>query len=262
MKKTIYFLLLSCVSVYFPLCSHIIETPHFSDILNYINPNTLVILDIDDTLLLPTQTLGTDAWFLHRLKYHQDNQAPAALDKALAEWEAIRHLTHVKIVEEGTEKVIEAMQKRGITVMGLTTQGLALATRTINQLRTLHIDLTKTAPAPEDHYFINQQGVLYRQGVLFTSGSPKGPALLKLLAILNYCPEHVIFINDKATHLKDVESSVIEKGIDFLGLRYNYSDERVANFNPEIAEIQWKHSTFMHILSDQEAEEILNYQAM
>jgi hypothetical protein len=63
-----------------------------------------------------------------------------------------------------------------------------------------------------------------------------------------------VFINDKKTHLKDVEGVVSPKGISFTGLRYSYSDQRVAKFNKDIADIQWNQSTFHHILSDEEAE--------
>jgi|GEM_PF-5944812 len=51
-------------------------------------------------------------------------------EKALAKWEAVRHLTQVKIVEEGTQAIISSLQDKGLKMMALTTQGLALATRT------------------------------------------------------------------------------------------------------------------------------------
>lgn len=240
----------------------VIETESFAKIINHANLETLVILDIDDTLLIPAQTLGTDVWFVSRLKHHSKaiNDPSLALDRALSEWEAIRHITKVKIVEEGTEEIIDRMQKNHIMIMGLTTQGLALATRTVMQLRSLNIDLSKTAPSVQDQYFINgHQGVLYRQGILFTSGTHKGEALIKFLNTIHYYPKRIVFINDKKTHLQEVEKSSIAQNIDFIGLRYNYSDQRVANFNQEIADIQWSHSSFNHILSDEEAVSLLNH---
>lgn len=241
------------------LTGKIVETKHFSEILNFVTPETLLILDIDDTLLIPSQTLGTDVWFISRMKEYQENgdSYSQALEKALAEWEAVRLITKVKIVEQGTEKIIADLQGMNIKVMGLTTQGLTLATRTKNQLLSLNIDLSKTAPSKDDHYFINNHGVLYRQGILFTSGTPKGAALLKLLDIIGYQPNHIIFINDKETHLRDVEDGIKGRNIDFVGLRYNFSDQRVANFRREIADIQWKNSTFDRLLTDEEAEEML-----
>jgi len=239
----------------------IIETKNFKEIVQHIHPETLVVVDIDDTLLIPVQTLGTDAWFLSRLDHHLQIKKDRflALDRALAEWEAIRHITNVKIVEEGTDEIINEMQKSNTVMMGLTTQGLALATRTVIQLKSLLIDLSKTAPSAQDCYFINgQNGVLYRQGVLFTSGTSKGEALIKFLDTINYHPKYIVFINDKKTHLQDVEKSVELRNMNFIGLRYSYSDQRVANFCKEIAEIQWTHSTFDHLLSDEEASALLN----
>ena len=249
----------------------IFETAHFKEIENYLNPETLVLLDIDDTLLIPSQTLGSDVWFLYQVEQHKANglNRTDAVEKALAEWEALRHLTKVKIVEEGTQAIINQMQQSKCVVMGLTTQGLALANRTKMQLKDLGIDLAKTCPSHDSFYFGNgspghtclQAGVLYREGILFTSGTKKGTALLKLLDCIHYRPKHILFINDKLTHLKDVETSVEEAGIEFTGLRYSYSDERVNSFNKEIAEIQWKHSRFDRILSDQEAQELLELTA-
>lgn len=158
-----------------------------------------MILDIDDTLLVPVQTLGTDVWFFHRLEYYKKLESYSfALDKALAEWEAIRHLTKVQIVEKGTEKLIEQLQNTNVVVMGLTTQGLAFATRTVNQLNSLDIDLSKTAPSDEENYFMNGQGVLYRHGILFTAGTVKGTALFKLLDKINYHPKHIVFLTSSS----------------------------------------------------------------
>ena len=75
-----------------------------------------MLLDIDDTLLIPAQTLGTDVWFYERLKYHQNKEIERskALDRALSEWEAVRQLTEVVLVEEGTEKIVQDLQQKQI----------------------------------------------------------------------------------------------------------------------------------------------------
>ncbi len=257
-KSIVSFILIQGVLFYNTLSAVILEADHFSELLNHLKPNTLVVLDIDDTILVPAQTLGSDVWFVHQLKkYLTTNSPDDALDKALAEWEAIRHLTQMKVVEEGTPDIIKELQNKNITVMGLTTQGLALATRTVNQLRDVGVDLSLTAPSKEDHYFINKHGVLYRQGILFTSGTPKGTALTTLLNTIQFHPDHIVFINDKLTHLRDLESGFLGDNIAFTGLRYSYSDARVDSFDPRIANIQWERSTFGRILSDEEAKAIL-----
>ena len=251
----LFFIYIS-LALFAHLHAEIIEVGHFQEITEYLDSETLVILDIDDTLLVPIQTLGTDPWFLSRLEYHWHitNDRSRALDKALAEWEAVRHLTDVKLVEAKTDEIIDNMQRNNIVVMGLTTQGLSLSDRTPVQLQSLSINLSKSAPSSQDCYFINgARGVLYHHGILFTSGTSKGEALLQLLDLIDYHPKKIVFINDKKTHLQDVEKSATSRNINFVGLRYSYSDERVANFSPEIADAQWKYSSFDHLLSDEEA---------
>lgn len=234
----------------------IVEAPHFKDVVNYLSPSTLLVVDIDDTLLLPAQTLGTDVWFIYRLNQlkAQGNTPEAALDKALGEWEGIRNLTAIRIVEEGTDDILRDLQSKGVLVMGLTTQGLGLASRTVEQLKALKINLSATAPSSEEIFFFNNgHGVIFRRGILFTSGTKKGAALKTLLDQIGFKPERIVFINDKHTHLKDVEEDIQEAGIEFVGLRYSHEDQRIAQFNKDVAEIQWNESTFSHILSDQEA---------
>lgn len=244
------------------LRAEIIEISNFHCFKEHVKePGTLCLVDIDDTCLIPCQTLGTDVWFIDRWTgFERDGFSKnEAIDLALAEWEAIRHLTKVKLVEEGTDQIISELQGEGVVMMGLTTQGLALATRTRSQLAALGIDLSKTAPySHQDHYFLNGHGVLYRSGILYTSGTEKGPALEKLLSLLEMRPTRIVFINDKQTHLCDIERSANKLGIPFTGLRYSYSDERVKNYDPEIARIQFEKSSFSRILSDEEAKSLLS----
>lgn len=277
LKITLFFLLLATVV---RLDAKIVETPNFSAILDYIDKNTLVILDIDDTLLIPKQTLGNDAWFHYKFDKYKKEGIPAdiALERTLAEWEAVRHLTQVEIVESNTADVVATMQKNGIPVIGLTTQGLALATRTIHHLQSLHIDLSTTAPDTNDFYFVNvtphnqhgtvlhkgvlindsaHQGVLYRKGILFTAGTNKSTALIELVKHFGIKPNQIVFINDKEAHLKDAEEGAVALGIPFVGLRYSYSDERINKFRADIAEVQFTQSSFARILSDEEALAII-----
>jgi len=262
MKTITIFILLCLISLTGNLSAKIIETKNFHEIEHYLKPDTLLILDIDDTLLIPAQTLGTDVWFRYRLGQHQEVEKDfsKALNRAISEWEAIRHITKVKIVEDGTDEIIKRLQQKNITIMGLTTQGLELATCTVDQLHSLNIDLSKAAPTQNHHYFTSRFGILYRHGILFTSGIQKGVALFNLLDQIDFKPKHIVFINDKDTNIREVEIIAEEKGIDFIGLRYSYCDERINSFRKEIADIQWKHSTFDRILSDEEAEEMLRAQ--
>lgn len=247
-----FFLLLYAAA----LSAHIVEAPHFRHVEHYLTPDCLLVLDIDDTLLIPAQMLGCDEWFSMRLKQRLERGVSfsKALEKSLAEWEAIRHLTKMEIVEPASDLLIRNLQERGVRIIGLTTQGLALATRTSLQLLENRIDLHATSPMKEDCYFqVGHHGVLFRNGILFTSGTNKGEALFRLLDLAGIHPLRIIFLNDKKSHLMEVEKEAGKRAVDFIGMRYSYSDARKAAFRPDVASFQYLHSNFCHILSDVEA---------
>jgi hypothetical protein len=250
------YLLILLFSLSASLSAIIIEAPHFNTILNHVKPDSLILLDIDDTLLIPRQMLGNDEWFMHRMDelIKQGFPKEEALKKTINEWESIRLITNMEIVENGTDLIVEKLQDEGFTVMGFTTQGFTLATRTHQQLISNNLDLSRTSPRDEGLYFSMQdQGVLFSNGVLFTSGRHKGKTLLQFLSHINLKPSHVVFINDKESHLKEVEETLEQHSIEFTGLRYAFSDKKKSEFDWEIANYQFNHSSFNKILSDTEA---------
>lgn len=241
------------------LFAQIQEISHFHEIEAYADSNTLVLVDIDDTLLVPAQMLGSDAWFEHRLgSYSKEYKFEVALEKTLAEWEAIRHLSQMELVEPEIRTVIASMQEKKIPIIGLTIQGLALATRTVLQLRDQNVDLSKTSPFNEDYCFsVEGHTVLYRQGILFTSGKSKGLSFFQLSERFGGAPKRLLAIDDKLKHLEHIEKEAKRLGIEFIGLRYSFSDTKKEAFSPEIADYQLKHSLLTHLLSDNEVKERL-----
>jgi len=239
------------------LHAEIIEIMHIDQIYNYLKPNTLVVFDIDNTLIEPVQSVGTDQWFHHRIAYWIDRgmEPELALEKALADWMAVQNISQVKLVEPNTAKIVRHLQDRNFVVMGLTTRGLGMSTRTNQQLASVGIDLSKAAPSKDDIFFMNQRGNLFRGGTLFTANTHKGSALFKLLDQLDLQPKMILFVNDKQSHIVSIEEWAIKRNIPFIGLRYGHLDEKVKKLNLDVCDIQLEH--FGHILSDDEAYEML-----
>ncbi len=235
----------------------IVEINQMDQVYNYLKPNTLVIFDIDNTIIEPVQTLGSDQWFGHRISHWSDQglEPDEAVEKALSEWMAVQNITKVKLVEPETARIIKHLQDRGFTVMGLTTRGLGMSTRTNEQLKSVGVHLETTAPTKDDVFFMNERGVLMRGGTLFTANTHKGEALFKFLDKINVEPKMILFINDKRSHIVPMKETASKRGVPFIGLRYNYLDEKVKNLNAELTDIQFEH--FGRILSDEEAAEIL-----
>ncbi len=230
------------LSLFSLLYAETIEIRYISEISQHIQPKDLVIFDIDNTIMEPAQGLGSDQWFRHRVERYEKTGLSHidAMEKVLPEWMAMQCLSPVKLVEPHTAALIKDLQDKGHTVIGLTTRELGFSTQSIRQLRSLNVHLEKTALTKEEIFFQNTHACLFRQGILFTANTHKGYALKRLLKELKYTPKAVVFINDKASHLKDVEEYCREGKIPFKGLRYGFLDEKVKNFQGDFADQQFE----------------------
>ena len=249
-------LLAICLFSTHMLSAQIFDTKTIFDVEKYRDAETLVIYDLDNTLIEPTQLLGSDQWFYYRFnqlteKYGNQEQA---LQKSLSEWIAAQTCSEIKVVEEGTAEMIAKQQQEGVVLMGLSTRDCTMAMVTLLQLNKLNIDLKVTAPYQHDLFFNLGKNVLFQHGVLFTSGCNKGECFRRFQKLVGFSPKRVVFINDKYSNIKDLATACYEDGIEFIGLRYSYLDEKIALFDANIAEIQTSH--FGNVLSDEEAYDI------
>lgn len=255
--KTVFFFFLLMIA---PVVGAIHETSQFEEILTHVDENTLVLLDIDDTILIAPQMLGTDAWLNHQIRERtKDGVDPAeAFTKSLLEWQAIRYITEMELVEPDTGDIIRQLQAKGGHVIGITMQGVALADRTSHHLHIHHIDLSKNAISEEPHCFkLGRRNLFYLDGILYTQGTSKANGLFTLCDKMGYVPKRIVLIDDRESHVQDVEQAAEKRGIEFIGLRYAFSDARKNAFCPHVAHVQYKHSTFHRLLTDEEARKII-----
>lgn len=216
----------------------IIETMYVRDILSHIepeemNPRTLVMFDIDNTIIAPKTDLGSDQWFYamvaHGLKRGLTEQQ--AVDEILPVYAQIINQTPFYPVEPDTTSVIKELQDKGVSVIALTARSLDLAHRTVEHLHDAEIHFTKTDPHECPIQYGSGKPALYIEGIIFSGNYPKGEVLLGWLNQIHYKPKKIIFIDDKLKNVKSVESAVHKRNIPFVGLRYGYLDERVKKFD-------------------------------
>jgi hypothetical protein len=237
-----------------PAFAAIYETAHFSQVSSHMTDETWLLLDIDETLVVPAQMAGSDLWFEHRQEEHKKKMSSSeASEKVVAEWVAIRHLSEMEIVEPGIDRIIASLQNNGSPVMALTAQEFTTANVTPAQLRKKGIDLSLTTPIDEGCYFeAGGRGVLYRRGICYCSnGKTKAEVFFLLCEKFGVFPERIVFVDDKLGHLKRMEIEAEKRGIEFVGLRYGYADARKKAFHYDAAKLQF--APFEKILSDDEA---------
>jgi len=217
------------------------ELPSFAELEQYIHNETLVVFDLDNTLIRPKQMLGSDEWFWYYLNKKTDeyNDKQRALKEVLPLWQDIQASSSMQCLEPCTKHVVEALQKKGIPVMVLTTREYDFANVSVQQLCSLELDFSKTAPVKGFVKLHKIPIVQYEDGILFADNHHKGEALLHFLQQHSLQPKRVIFIDDKHTRVE--EPNVLESiGIEYLGLRYTAADKYVREFDPKVTEEQFQ----------------------
>lgn len=125
--------------------------------------------------------------------------------------------------------------------MGLTHRQPSLADSTIRQLASLDWSFQPTAPVKNTFEVPSSNPTIYKEGVLFTGEyNKKGEIFTRFLSIIGQKPKKIIFIDDKRSHVEDVEKTVIDQGIECIGVHYRAIEYAEKVYYPEIAEFQRK----------------------
>ena len=219
----------------------ILESKDIADVLSYADLETLVIFDVDNTLLEPTQLIGGTAWFGHMLEKFQARgmNEQEAIKQAYVVWIQLQQVIKIKTVEKQTASVVKQLHEKNIKTMGLTARGFALAHRTSEQLYSLGISLDANTIYQDDVILDESAGFV--KGTLFLDpAGNKGERLFQFFDKINYEPPKILFVDDMPEFMESVHDAVVAKEIPFVGLRYGVADDRSLTFEPARADEELK----------------------
>lgn len=236
------YVFLIALSIFSYATATIVEHDTIESIFEYLapddyHPRTIVIFDIDNTVAQTEGILGSDQWFSHLVseKIKQGMQAQQAVDHTLPLYFEIQFASSLVPVQPTTVEIIKRLQESGVIVIALTIRSLELCERTIEQLKSIGIDFSHAALG--DYEIVGDEEHKYRyiNGIIFCNGNDKGIILKKILNALGHNPTKIVAMDDKEKHLHAVQKS-LHADIEFIGIRYSHLDEKVAQFDPIIAE--------------------------
>lgn len=237
----------------------ITDTNDFSHMFSYHQEDVLYVFDLDNTLIEPAQHLGSCEWFSHHLNHLMENKGlhkQEALSETTSLYIEVQNKTSIRPVDASALELLASMKKKKASMIGLTKRDPRLANRTLEQLAHLQIEFSSTSPIKDGFVVEELGGTLFHEGILFVGqGIEKGPALLSYLKKLKKMPKRIVAIDDRLNHIENIGAAVESIGIDYVGVRYGKTDEKVKTFNPQIANVQLKH--FQKILSDEQALHLL-----
>jgi hypothetical protein len=235
------------------------EIKSMTEILPYINDQTLLVFDLDNTVIEPVQTLGSDQWF------HYLNQS-YTVDQSVSIWSEVQPVSQMRPVESFTPELILSEQMAGLKVMALTARPATLAQVTENQLLSIGVSFLGAPVYGDDITDITDmngqgqgdQGPQYIRGIEFVSPKlSKGEALVQFLHQIHFKPQRIVFVDDTAKHTVTVNESLTQEGIENFEFRYGALDAQVAAFDSKTADIEFQ--IFQNdgkIISDDDAREL------
>lgn len=244
----------------------VVEITKMAAIKGAVQPGTVLVLDIDNTLVEASQMYGSDQWFEYlvtsgiadgkQLGLPENEVKARAVKRAIEIWQPVQKVTTVQPVEKETASIIESFQKQGFCTMGLTARPLEIEEATQRHLRSVGVSLTAGCKMPElIKGFEGKSDVGWYNGVLFVGpGNDKGEALVRFLKSNDIESKRIVFVDDKTRNTDSVERACIKYSLDCVNFRYGAADHRVKRFDPKIAEVQGQ--LFGKILSDEEAARI------
>lgn len=215
----------------------IIESKKIVDVLNHADQKTLVIFDIDNTLVETVQEFGSLAWHANMTKKLRSKGTEyfQAMQKTCAAFAEIENLVSFKTIEPETLEVVKTLNQQNIPNMVLTKRMFSTKRSVVKQLRSTGLEFSQNTIHDKEIKFTELRG--FAEGILYSGlGDDKGECLLSLFEKINYTAEKILFIDDERHHVEEFYKTLNAKGIDTTCIRYDGADERVAKFNPAKAD--------------------------
>jgi hypothetical protein len=226
--------------------SELIESDEFTDILQYITPETYVGVDLDDTVMELAQSLGGERWFdtqytqlKAQYKDHPDGSNMAKAD-VVALCEIVQHHTKAAAVEEKIALIIAEIHQKSHHVIAITSRSKRFVNSTHRQLSGIGVDFNRGPLKDQSMPLAETSKALLNNGVIFDA-SPKGDSLEHYLAHLNklkHKPKRIVYIDDKKEHVEHVKQAAERMGIEFIGIHYTRQALKKEAFHMPVAELQ------------------------
>jgi hypothetical protein len=205
---------------------------------------TLVVFDIDNTLLAMEQDLGSDQWYEWQKEATSAHPCDARLvTDRLAVQGALYYGSAMRPTQADAAEIVRSIQEAGVSVIALTSRGVSFRLQTFRELRRNGFDMRRTAIGPDggwDEDFIPVHGsrpARFEDGVFLTAGQHKGEMLKDLLDKTNTpMPHAILMLDDKQSNLDAITETFGALGVPVRAWRYSGEDNTVAGFDEDLSD--------------------------
>ena len=217
------------------------------------SPKTLVLFDVDETLIIPEDQILRSSATDYRNKLLWPYEKKISEKSLIEELHSIVFLARKPlIINPHSLPLIGAFQNKNCKVIALTAMNTGkfgyiprLEEWRANELKSLGFNFTAAFPQLSEIHFQEYQQITYPpifyQGVLCSADVSKGEALKAFLEQSGFKPDHVIFVDDLFVQLKSVESTLAALNIPFTGYHYLEASKLPGEVNEEVVRLQFDH---------------------
>ena len=223
---------------------------------------TLVVFDVDNTLLTMNNDLGSDAWYVWQRGL--DFKSPASVSTdfpgLLDVQRLLYQLSDMRKVEPTTQTFVQKLIERGHPVMALTARGPESLSSTMRELKDQNYEFpsapvcgypmcvyrgiitgshVKAAAESARGLFTrlpelvgeNPRAIGYSNGIMMVAGQNKGAMLQLLMASSNNAGfEAIIFVDDNERNIRKVEDAFKDRPRDIAIFHYKHLEPDVMDF--------------------------------
>jgi len=228
------------------LSAEFLETSNIEDVYSKVDKETLVLLNMTDTISDSVLSLGARPW---RHFIRQNIQKIQSLDKAgnlHDRWTYyVARKIPVKPVQKEIVTWIDSLQKNGTPVFCATGRGRNvwyctfienIDNFTECQFKSIGVDFAKTQ-VPEALQNIDSK--YFHNGIFYTDPYVLGE-FLDIVLETGYRPKKIVVVNDKQSELQSVDQKLTEAGIDHVCVLYQRTEKERQAFNLTAALLQFE----------------------
>ncbi len=259
MKKVLQLTLIFLFLV-FSVYSVIIDVTNLTLIeheLNKTDRNSLVLFDVDYTLLLPKDAILRPCGRTLKAKLVKEileNPVLVPVGKYTDGFLRSQAILQAKseLVDPSVLVLLQRLKRNGVPTIALTLVEAgrlgAIASMADWRLREMkELGLVFDWSFPEVGYteFAKEPGrstaPAYKGGILFSARHSKGPIFKAFLEKAKWKPNKVVFIDDNRPFLQSVEAAAADLGIPFIGFHYTGADLLPCEVDEQLAEFQFRY---------------------
>lgn len=264
-KASRFFLCLLLMACSSPTPNHTIFTIHSFDEVAFediTDPSTLVLFDVDETLIQPDDTYLINEHSERGLKFRQSLiQKHPEIMKIHDIGGIILHQAERSLIENEVISKIKILKKKNIKVFAITAMNTGAYSNIGRMEKWRYEHLKKLGfegAYPNDDFYLQgfKRKPVFYKGIIATDLEDKGEVLASILQRLNLKPKKIIMFDDTLEFLESVQKECIKKNLDFTG--YHYRGAKTKDWDEELIQFQAqfliKHKRW---LSDEEAKSML-----